>query len=365
MVGWGSSSGWSWLAMIKCEGSSSTYVKEELALHAVLGLLFQKDVTNRVHNEHLAVLSDNALLSSLRSGSNCGLNGSADASRACGSHSLDLLALLVFLVHGALLPTVPGHKLFIRGFLVFFLVIPLFGVDWVDSRNALNGSLVTPGGLARVADVALDKLPAAPPAHEEGKVMHASAHDQEHTHENGAEPGTETLVVVAAASPRWEAISQEVVVSLTLRALEHVRNDGQPLIASSDLLEVCVDFLLGGALAHFHARCLALLLVVLLVLVDELLAGLVGMKLRRLLAVGLVQLVLRRAGLDSEELVEGDIVALGGGNLVADTEDLMVCLDVSKAAALAQCVCGGSAWPSGVLRSASTSGPQLGGTYPL
>jgi hypothetical protein len=81
--------------------------------------------------------------------------------------------------------------------------------------------------------------------------------------------------------------------------------------------------------------------VVLLVLIDEALAGLVGVKPRRLLAVGLVQLVLRCAGLDSKEVVEGDIVALGGSNLVTDAEDLVVCLDVSKAAALAQCVHGG------------------------
>jgi hypothetical protein len=64
--------------------------------------------------------------------------------------------------------------------------------------------------------------------------------------------------------------------------------------------------------------------VVLLVLIDEALAGLVGMEPCRLLAIGLVQLVLRCAGLDSKEVVEGDIVALSSGNLVANAEDLVV-----------------------------------------
>jgi hypothetical protein len=125
-----------------------------------------------------------------------------------------------------------------------------------------------------------------------------------------------------------------MIVSLALGALEDVRNHRQPLVAGGDLLEVRIDLLLGGALADLDAGGLALLLVLLLEVGDELLAGLVRMKLCRLLAVGLVQLVLRCAGLDAEKVVEGDIVALGGGNLVADAEDLVVCRPMSASSQL-------------------------------
>lgn len=180
-----------------------------------------------------------------------------------------------------------------------------------------------------MADVALDKLSATSPAHEQGKVMHASSKDNQEAKQDGAETGTESLVVVAAASPCREAIAQEVVVSLAFGALEDVGHDGEALVAGGDLLDVCVDFLLGGSLAHFDAGRCALLLVRLLVLVDEALTGLVGMESCRLLAVGLVQLVLRRAGLDAEEVVEGDVATLGSGDLVADAEDLVVWRRVS------------------------------------
>tara|TARA_R110002003_G_scaffold13_10_gene933 strand:- start:2254 stop:2493 length:240 start_codon:yes stop_codon:yes gene_type:complete len=79
-----------------------------------------------------------------------------------------------------------------------------------------------------------------------------------------------------------------MIVSLALGALEDVRNHRQPLVAGGDLLEVRIDLLLGRALADLDAGGLALLLVLLLEVGDELLAGLVRMKLRRLLAVGLV-----------------------------------------------------------------------------
>jgi hypothetical protein len=176
-----------------------------------------------------------------------------------------------------------------------------------------------------MADVALDKFPATPPADEEGKVVHAAAHDDEETEQDRAETRAEALVVVTRAPPLGEAIPHEMIVALALGALEHVRNDRQPLVAGGDLLEVCIDLLLRGTLADLDAGGSALLLVGLLVLVDEALAGLVGMQAGGPLAVGLVQLILRSAGLDAEEVVESDIAALCKDNFVADAEDLVIC----------------------------------------
>jgi hypothetical protein len=65
--------------------------------------------------------------------------------------------------------------------------------------------------------------------------------------------------------------------------------------------------------------------VVLHIFGDKDLARLVGVKLARLLAVGFGELVLRRAGLDAEEIVEGNIAALCFGDLVTDAEDFVIC----------------------------------------
>ena len=289
------------------EELSSTYVEEELALGAVLGLLFQEDITNRVHNEHLAVLSDDALLRSLRPRSKLSLDRSADASGARSSYGLDLLALLSgVLVHGAFLATVPGDKLLLSGILLLGLVFPLLSVHRLDAGDTLDGALVTPGSLTRMADVALNELPATPPAHEQRKVVHASTKDGEASEQHREEARTKAVVVVATAPPSWETIPHKVVVSLAFGALEELGNDRETLVALSDLLHVRIDFLLRWPLGALLAR----LLLGRLPFFDEDLAGLVGMKSCRLLAVRLVQFVLRCAGLDAEDVVEGDIVAL-------------------------------------------------------
>jgi hypothetical protein len=57
---------------------------------------------------------------------------------------------------------------------------------------------------------------------------------------------------------------------------------------------------------------------------NEGLAGFVRMEIARLLAEGFGQLVLRRVGLDTKEVVEGDVLAFGFGDLVAEAEDFMV-----------------------------------------
>jgi hypothetical protein len=349
MVGWASSSGWRRLACAKYSKLNWTYVEKELALHALLGLFFQEDIADGIHNEHLTVLSNNTLLRALGSRSDFRLNGSADTSGTCRPYSLNFLALLALLIHSTLLAAVPWYKLIRRVFVLFFVLIPLLSVDSIDAGDTLNGSLIAPGGLACMPDVALNKLPATPPAHEQSKVVHAAAHDNKEAEQNGTETRAKSLVVVARAPPFWETVPQEVVVALALGALENIGNDRQPLIASGDLLEVCIDFLLRWALADLDSRCGALLLVGLLVFIDEDLASLVGVQPCRLLAVGLVHFIVRCAGLDAKEVVESDIVALGSGNLVADAEDLVICrrLSVSRRCS-ARRLCRGTAWPQGV-----------------
>lgn len=59
------------------------------------------------------------------------------------------------------------------------------------------------------------------------------------------------------------------------------------------------------------------------------LAGLVRVEFARLLAEGFGQLILGRAGLDAEEIVEGDVGAICFGNFVTDAEDFVVCSALS------------------------------------
>jgi hypothetical protein len=301
--------------------SWGTYIEQELALCAILGLLLQEDIADGIDDQNLAVLCNNALLSALRARNDFGLDRCADATGACLLHSLDLLVLDALLLHGALLATVPWDKLFIvRGVFGLSRLSRSSNRGSVGTGDALDGSFVTPGGLARMADVSLDKLSAALMCHEKGKVVHSTAHDDQHAKENRAEAWAEAGVVVARAPPCGEAIAQEMVVSLTLGALEDVGNDGQTLVASGDLLHVRINLPLGG-----DSGLLAGLLALPRIVGDEDLAGFVGVQLARALAVGFGQVVLGGAGLDAEQVVKGDIGTLGGSDLVTEAEDFMVC----------------------------------------
>jgi hypothetical protein len=60
----------------------------------------------------------------------------------------------------------------------------LLSVDSVYSWDTDNGSLITPGSLARMANVALYEFPAALPTHEQGEVVHASTHDDQDTEQH-------------------------------------------------------------------------------------------------------------------------------------------------------------------------------------
>ena len=162
-----------------------------------------------------------------------------------------------------------------------------------------------------------------------------ATNDGEKTNDDGTKTRTEAVVVVARALPCRKAVPQEVIVALALRALEHLGDDGQPLVGGRDLLHMGFNLPVGGLLADRGS----LLLVILGIVGNKDLAGLVGMEVARLLAESLGQLVLGRAGLDAEEVVEGDVLAFGLDHLVAETEDFMIWCKLSAKQAVVNCSC--------------------------
>lgn len=111
-----------------------------------------------------------------------------------------------------------------------------------------------------------------------------------------------------------------MVISLTAGALEDFGDDSEALVGDGGIFDEGVDLALGGGLGDL----LALLFVLEDALGLEGLARLVRVLLARLLADGLVQLVLRGRGLDAEQIVEGDVGAIVGDDFVAEAEDLVV-----------------------------------------
>lgn len=178
------------------------YVEQKFALDAFWGFLLEEDVADRVDDEYLAVLSDNALLDALGAQCPFWLPGHACVVGAwlAGRHDLFPL-LLVFFFHGALFAAVARYQF--RGGLVggvIWAVVEQLGVTsgrGIDSGNAGDGRLVTPGRLASLANVTLDKVLAAAPSHEQGKVVETAAKDKQQADDDRAKAGAEALVVVA------------------------------------------------------------------------------------------------------------------------------------------------------------------------
>jgi hypothetical protein len=305
----------------------TTYVKQKLALHAILGLLLEEDIAYRVDDQHFAILTHDASLSALGTGDEFCFLGRADISSASFLGNGGFLAVLALvLLPGTRLLAIPRNEL---GFLLFlFAVVKLLRVDrsssGINARDALNGRLVAPSGLTCVANVALNEGPALLPAHVQSKVVDTTTDNNQNTEENRAEARTEAIVVVARALPGRKAIPQEVVVALTLRTLEDVCNNRQLLISGSDLLHVRVDFLLRWTLAGLDTRGLALLASLFSIIGDEDLARLVGVELAASRAVGFGQFVLVGTGLNAEHVIEGDIGTLRLDDFVAQTEDFVI-----------------------------------------
>lgn len=132
------------------------------------------------------------------------------------------------------------------------------------------------------------------------------------------------MIVVSRTSPLGESVLQEVVVALPRRALQDVGNDSEPLVSLGDLLHMCFDFLLRRLLGDFDA-ILAFVLVLQSIGGSELLASLVRVDGTGLLAVGFIDIVLRRRGLETEQVVESDVCTIVGCYLVAEFEYFVVC----------------------------------------
>lgn len=160
--------------------------------------------------------------------------------------------------------------------------------------------------------------------------MRATAEGEEDAEHDRAKARAVPVVVVVGALPRGEAIGNEVVVASTAGALQDVGDNGQAGLAVRSLLDGGLDLGLRGALGDLDAGLLVLLVLLGLgALGGELLLDLVGVEGTGLLAVGFVDIILGGRGGDAEEVVEGDIRTLEGGDLVTKTENLTVWMRAS------------------------------------
>lgn len=155
--------------------------------------------------------------------------------------------------------------------------------------------------------------------------MRAAAQGEEDAEHDGAQAGAVPVVVVVGALPRREAIGHKVVVASTPGAFQDVGDDGQAGLSVRSLLDGGLDLGLRGGLGDVDTGLLVLLVLFGLgTLGGELLLYLVGVEGTRLLAVGLVDIILGGRGGDAQNIVEGNVGAFEGGDLVTDTEDLAI-----------------------------------------
>jgi hypothetical protein len=169
------------------------------------------------------------------------------------------------------------------------------------------------------------------PVHVEGDVVDTTAEEDEETDHDRAETGTEPLVVVASTTPFGEAVAEEVIVALALRATKDVGHYAETGKASRGLLAESIDLLLRRLLVLVDMDGGLFSLVGLLdrrggvVGSDETLTGLVRVQDTGLLLVGGVDVVKFGKVLYAEERVEGSIATLVLGNFILETENFVVC----------------------------------------
>lgn len=303
----------------------------------LLVLLLEVDVTEGVDDEDLAVLGHDSLLGargprsrrSLRhrrraAAAACLLAGTSRAGAAGALPFLAGLPARLLLLHAALL-AVQGDG----GLLLLLFVVGGLGLRrwwWRSGRSNIlqsrDGEVVAPGGVSRELDVALDELALAPPAHVQGDVVEAAAADEQAADEDGAEARAVAAVVVLGALPGGEAVLEEVVVAVAAGPAQDVGDDGEAGLALAGLLDSGLQ--LRGARRPGDLDALGLVLPG--ALGHDLLAHLVRVQGARLALVGLVDLVLGRGRRDAEEVVEGHVRTLVQGELIADAEDLAVCI---------------------------------------
>ena len=270
-------------------------VKQEFLALASLVQLFQKHIANRIDNQRLSILSDDALPLAGASRLLGGSGGTRGTSAHTGS---SLLILLVLLIHHTLLATVDSHGTSVTGF--------RGGrgrrCDRVDVRNTTNTHFIAPGGSAGLANIAIHKLALALPAEDQRGVVSTTTENEEQTEQHGAQTRTESRVVVAGTLPQGEAILKEVVVTLAIRAAEDVGDEvqtGRPGVGVSD----CgINLALSRTLVDIDPLVGLGLVLVLGVVGDEGTLDLVRVDGSGLLAVGFGDLFLIGIGTDLEEV---------------------------------------------------------------
>jgi len=143
--------------------------------------------------------------------------------------------------------------------------------------------------------------------------MRNAAEHEEETDEHGAQPGAEPRVVVARAFPLGEAVLEEVVVALAGRAAEDVGDGVEAGGALMRLLDLGGDLALRRALGDMDAgfRGLGSALVPGGV-GDEGALDFVRVEEPRFLAVGLVDVVQVRIGLNPQEVCMFSPQSMGG-----------------------------------------------------
>ena len=153
--------------------------------------------------------------------------------------------------------------------------------------------------------------------------MESAATDDEKPHQNSTQSGPVSAVVVVRALPGRESIRKKVIVSGSLGSAQDVRDQTKSRLSFRGLALRAADLGLARGLRGLDAG-LAVLLLPLFALGDEVLADLVGVERARLLAVGLGYLVLAGIGRNLKDVVEGQVATFLGAYLIADTEDFAI-----------------------------------------
>ena len=155
----------------------------------------------------------------------------------------------------------------------------------------------------------------------------ATAEDEEADHD-GPEPRSESCVVVACASPCWEAIVEEVIISLSSWAFQDFCNDTESGIAIAGDLDGFLDLGVTWGLVGVHSGFALVsedgLVLFGIVLSDEGLFRFVRVNEARFLAVGLRDVFLGCRRRNAEEMVECGAWAFGAFDLVFEAKDFMI-----------------------------------------
>lgn len=326
-----------------------TYIKKELLNLTLLIDLLEIDVAERVDNEDLAVLGHHALLSTGRArrrlcrgggraaaagsarigaGTETATNGTAAADALTGR-----IALGITLLHTALL-AVHCHVVLLR--LVFGRTrVGSSSTTTTQGRIGTNinaevdtTQLAAPGGVARVPNVAFDKLALALPAHVQGNVVRSAADKDKEAEQDGAEARPVTVVVVFGALPDGEAVGEKMVVAVAFGSAQDVGHNAEAGLHLRGALHGSTNLASRRALGDIDTGLLvaavALLLGCLGAVGRDLLLDLVRMELPCLLAVRFVDIVEGGRGRDANKVVKGNIGPEGGGELVTNAKNLTV-----------------------------------------